>query len=338
VNRRLLLAPFAALLLALPAKGAERVSIAVLPPSGDAGLELLASAHDDLRRACDERGFAQPSVDAVRAATQDESLSSDPRKLAPRLGVDLLLVLRAGLAADGIDLEIRFVKKDGGEVCVESRHASRASALPQLRAMAGQALDGVASGSCPEMRKPAVAVASAKTGEPPPPDRTTALILSLVPTAGGTAIGFGLAFGTFEKGSVAFGFALAGLTLSVGPSLGHFYAGDTFYGLIGTGGRALHFAAGMTLVWFGRSFLHSTEYCDPNCDGGSENLMFIGGLTLSVLGTAWAIVDFVLAPYAVKDPEIEKTGKSKTEISLFPVAWPAPSGGTAYGLAVVSEF
>jgi hypothetical protein len=350
-RRVVLTAVFVLSLSVVSVRGAICESIAVIPTTGDVGPALLASATDNLRELCAGRGHGQPPAELVRGVVADEISGRDHRTILGSLGVDLLLVSKANAVPDGIDLELAFFHPDAGEVCAQSRRVSRASALPQLRAVAGRALDLLAEGSC---RPPP----EAEAAPPPVIERTSrirmkAFVLSFMPTMGLTALGLGLTSVALNSsnlsdepgtGLMISGTAIAGLGVSVGPSLGHFYSGNARYGWIGTGGRLALTGAGLTLALGGGSSLcWSTEYCEPDDDDccPDQDLAwdrFRGGLALCAFGALWALVDIVLTPILVRDPRRKHPAGRKIEAAVIPTAWRSPSGDSAFGLAVVSAF
>jgi hypothetical protein len=346
-RRVALTAVFVLSLSVVSVRGAMCESIAVVPASGEADPSLLDTMTDELRRLLAERGHEQPLAAVIRGVVADGIAGRDQRTVVGALGVDLLLVPRATIVPEGVALDLAFVGADGEARCARSRIASRASALPQLRAMARRAFDLLAEGSClaqPETAALPPKVATEKTSR----TRMKAFALSFAPTLALATLGFGVAFGMLQNDAMIAGVVIAGSALSVGPSLGHFYSGNTLYGWIGAGGRLVHAAAGTALVWYGVTHvLWSTEYCIPEgeeghddrfCDDGNADAMLFSGLVIASFGALWALVDIVLAPILVRDSRARRPDPPRAGVSVTPAAWRSPSGDSTFGLVVVSAF
>ena len=134
--------------------------------------------------------------------------------------------------------------------------------------------------------------------DPAPKDGTTATLLAI----GGTAAGFGLI--ALGGQSDTEGLALLGVgVMAVGPSAGHFYAGETGHGLVTSGIRAGGMVA--TAVGFSMSFcLFDCEARDQTERHNGELLM-LTGLGVYAATTLYDLVDAHQAVARVNKRHIE---------------------------------
>ena len=156
-------------------------------------------------------------------------------------------------------------------------------------------------------------------------DRSPAVALGL--SLGGTAVAYGALFAAAEADSEALGWVAFG-GMIVGPSLGHFYAGEVGRGLGHSGirlGAAGIFVAG-AMVAFSDCFF--TE--EDECEGSAGPAIMIGGAVLGVGSTIYSIVD---APRAAR-----RANAAKHRVLITPAPVVGPERSTGFGLQLGSTF
>ena len=156
-------------------------------------------------------------------------------------------------------------------------------------------------------------------------DRSPAVALGL--SLAGTAVAYGSLFAAAEADSEALGWVAFG-GMMVGPSLGHFNAGDVGRGLGHSGirlGAAGIFVAG-ALVAFDDCFFTEEE----ECDGSAGPLIMLGGGLLGVGSTIYSIVD---APRAARP-----SNATKQRVLITPAPVVGPDRSTGFGLQLGSSF
>lgn len=143
----------------------------------------------------------------------------------------------------------------------------------------------------------------------------------------GTALPF-VAFAAAGNGDDG-ALVLAGLGgLIIGPSLGHFYAGDTRTGLVQAGVRA----GSMGLMLAGAIVL--LDECgfegDPECNETPGAMMIIGGGVLVVGSAIYSIIDAPLAAH--------RHNQRGARLSLMPAPVTGPDRSVGLGLHLGATF
>ncbi|PIE17610.1 MAG: hypothetical protein CSA65_08265 [Proteobacteria bacterium] len=167
------------------------------------------------------------------------------------------------------------------------------------------------------------------------PDRsvTTAMGLSLGTTLGGVTTGLVLLFTSNGSG----GRILGGLTtlflgLTVGPSLGHFYAGEITRGVVMSLARGGASAA--SFLFFVLYGLSGAFEGDGNAGFGFASLGF--AITTIVL----AVIDLVDAPGAVRRRLARRRAQARglSSLSVTPLVARSHQRGDVYGLTAAMRF
>jgi hypothetical protein len=143
----------------------------------------------------------------------------------------------------------------------------------------------------------------------------------------GTAVGWGGLLVAAEVDSQALGWVAVGGIL-VGPSLGHFYAGEVGRGLGHTGirlGAGAIFVVGAAITVSDCLFTEEGE-----CDGSSGPLVMLGGAALGAGSTIYSIVD---APRAAT-----RANQMRRRLVITPAPVVGPERSTGLGLLVGSSF
>jgi hypothetical protein len=143
----------------------------------------------------------------------------------------------------------------------------------------------------------------------------------------GTAVGWGGLLMAAEVDSEALGWVAVGGIL-VGPSLGHFYAGEVGRGLGHTGirlGAGAIFVVGAAITFSDCFFTEEEE-----CDGSSGPLIMLGGAALGAGSTIYSIVD---APRAAT-----RANQKRRRFVITPAPLVGPERSTGLGLLVGSSF
>jgi hypothetical protein len=155
------------------------------------------------------------------------------------------------------------------------------------------------------------------------PDRSesTAITLSVGSTLGGIAAGITLmAASGGNGGTIATGITLAALGLGVGPSLGHFYAGEVGRGLLMSLGR---------LVSGGASFGFFVGYVLSGIGGGDGTAgMGVASIGFGLLTVTLAVIDLIDAPAAVRRRLARRRAASGlASLTVAPLVAQTPASG-----------
>jgi hypothetical protein len=181
---------------------------------------------------------------------------------------------------------------------------------------------------------PALAAAQPGLSEPRPhpgptvaddsDDRSPGLALSL--SLLGTAAGYATLIAAGETESD--GLTLLGLGgIVIGPSLGHFYAGEVGRGIthslirVGAGGVIMAGAVVMFSDCWGS---------DEECDGSAGPALMIGGLVLGGASTLYSIID---SPAAAS----RHNQARRRRFALTPTPLQGPDRSIGYGVALGAE-
>lgn len=170
---------------------------------------------------------------------------------------------------------------------------------------------------------PALVRAAESVPATSPPQRSpeTATLLAV----GGTAAGWGLLFaGAGLNSSPAVFAGMAGI--AVGPSLGHFYAGERNRGLATMGIRF----AGEALMMLGAIGALAGAFCSDDCPKND----WAGPV---LLGGAIAVAGATIYDVADAHRAVERQARARTLV-VTPAPVVAPSGAMAPGLAVAGTF
>lgn len=162
------------------------------------------------------------------------------------------------------------------------------------------------------------------------PDRSvgTAYALSLGTTLGGFMAGFALAF--VEP---ALGISLAVTSVIVGPSLGHFYAGEHLHGGVTLALRAVG-VGGTFLLGLGAIFVNfETE----NPDRGAETALAVGAVVCLVGTLGLTIYDLIDSGFAVKRRNARQRS-GLASLRVVPMVAQGPHGEARYGVHAALRF
>ncbi len=176
-----------------------------------------------------------------------------------------------------------------------------------------------ADGTSPDWGPPARPLSPPPLSEPGPYYADVAgwssVLSALLPTAAGltliaTAQRGDTSFGAddAETGMVAAGFVVMGTGLVVGPSVGHLYAGDVTWGLVGMGLRLLMLGGSAGMLAGGMLLLEDN---DEEVAGG---ILVALGVGAGSAGLGLAILDMIDAPEAARRKNRELGG----QVSLLP--------------------
>lgn len=170
-------------------------------------------------------------------------------------------------------------------------------------------------------KSPATAAAPLSMGK--------AMAWSFGSTFGTVGLGIGLSalgFLSSETRGLGFtGLGLIGLGVSLGPSIGYFYAGETTRGLVDFGIRTALYTAGGLMTWFGfQSVINDDE---------GAGVLVAGIATLSVAGI-YAIYSCIDAGFAAK----RTNAKRKAALAFSPTLSRGATGEAQYGLALAGRF
>jgi hypothetical protein len=179
----------------------------------------------------------------------------------------------------------------------------------------------------------------------------TAAMASLLSTIIPVTLGVGMAAGCsthsrfLHTDHPAFGCFVAGITLIgtgtiVGPSIGHYYAGETRRGINKMLLRLLLVGGGGLLGGIGLNMIGGSVYVDilgspsegKSMQGGGIALLTLGAMALAA-GTVLVIRDLVDAPRAAR----RTNERRKAALTLAPTIAPS-SRGTAYAVALGGSF
>jgi hypothetical protein len=176
---------------------------------------------------------------------------------------------------------------------------------------------------------PSVARAQPGMWAPPPPPAEVADERSPVAAGGLALLGTAAGWGAFlaSAGSGDGDLALLGLGgVFIGPSLGHFYAGEWGGGFAHMGVRA---AAGGVVV-LGAVVLFTNCYGESDdCDEGVGTAMMLGGAALGVGSTIYSIVDA---------PRAARRVNERRRLALTPAPMLGPDRSLGYGLQLGASF
>lgn len=332
------------LILGLAMLTASRVAsatVVVAEPTGDAGPAFLAEVKASLETVAAE---APPETNA-------ELRSSASNNEA------------------GWDLVVALVPNDGRETIRETRIVSKASALPQARAMGRAAIRALVAtppapiASKPKIEETAIAEAVAESLSELSPslkteteacavdttpqryNRKAALLISALPTsllvAGGSVL-FGVGWVRGEEFLITGG-VVVGTALIFGPMPGWFYVGRWRHtllmstlriGLVGTGVFSF-------IMWLNQGESNS-DVCNIGDDETTSQDCSHNPFGMIYAASAFAatvfidIIDIALLGRAA-DRANEQYRKS-LEVRIAPVAWANRSGRTAFGLAFNGTF
>ena len=155
---------------------------------------------------------------------------------------------------------------------------------------------------------------------------------------GGSLVTTGLGLGAIIAGlsdgddgeSASSALALAGLTVVViGPSFGHFYAGEYGRGLALTGVRA----GALTMMAFGTGICFFESIFEPDCDSSTTgSLLITGGLVLGVGSIVYSIYD---APRATHRHNARARAR---QLLITPAPMVGPDHSTGIGLQLDGQF
>lgn len=130
--------------------------------------------------------------------------------------------------------------------------------------------------------------------------------------------------------SAAAGFLLLDLTLSIGPSCGHFYAGETKHALLTTALRFVSYGLGELLII--NAVINNVEYPRDPAAASSQRMM---------LGMGLVAIDLGLTIYDIIDagPAATRSNQRRGLVSLHVVPLLAPKGaGSTAGLTLAGRF
>lgn len=143
----------------------------------------------------------------------------------------------------------------------------------------------------------------------------------------GTAVGWGGLLIAAEVDSPALGWVAVGGIL-VGPSLGHFYAGEVRRGL---GHTAIRVGAGAIFVVGAVTTVSDCLFTEENeCEGSPGPLIMLGGAVLGAGSTIYSLVD---APRAAT-----RANQKRRNLLITPAPVVGPDRSTGLGLLVGSSF
>jgi hypothetical protein len=191
----------------------------------------------------------------------------------------------------------------------------------------------------------APALAAAEPAATPDADKSpqTAFRLSLGATLAGAGLfagGFGLVACNFNNncsdtlGGLGGGMLLSGsLALSAGPSLGHFYAGDTARGLLFTGLRA-GVLAGTTVLELAHGFSCIDDQGESDrCGKFAPPVVYAGSALFVGLGVLGAL-DAIRAP----ERAAKRKARRAARLSFAPAPLLGPGGDISLGLTASGSF
>jgi hypothetical protein len=314
-------AVFAALAAPLP----SRAAITVEPPTGNADPALLADLHTWMRLIAEEQGG-----DA---------------------GIDAVLRIDAVASGEDVTLTLELAPGDGSAPIRDSRTASRVSAAAQGRAMARAAIRTVA-GSRAATAAPAVGNEELPAPPAGPYDEKKLVTASLLVTVSGALAGAGLTIGAYFslEGMLGLGITggvVGGLSLALGPAIGHLWVRNNVQGALGLVGRLALAGSSTALLmastmvgFFGTwgSGCEESGDCDQEvAEDDRTKRIYIGvGVGLEVAAVAWAIIDLAALPRAVRRANAAAgpdSGKEKISgVSFAPLIAPGPNGTAVTGL------
>jgi len=285
---------------------------------------------------------AEPTGDADPAllAELKTSLEAVVSEMAPDFDAEMRSSAANGDA--GLELVVELVPGEGKEPIRETRIVSRASAMPQARAMGRGAIRTLVAETAP-----GVAIAQQKSVAPPLPplhemySRHKALVMTIVPTvllplvgAGILSLGF-LAVDSNEAvfwACVVSGSTIAAGGLIFGPTFGYFWVGRWRHALAMSGLRLALLGTGVTSLFF--TIVGSMCDYDENCGANPMwALLSATSLTASLLT---GIIDASFVGHAA-DRANERYRRS-LQVTVAPVAWTNGSGERTFGLALNGSF
>jgi hypothetical protein len=179
----------------------------------------------------------------------------------------------------------------------------------------------------PLFAQPAQTVTST-SAMPGDKDPATALSLSVLGTAAGT--GMLIASAQTDSGALSGALGLLGLATSlVGPSMGHFYAGETGRGVAQIGVRA-----GGTGLIVGGAFwllLECFPFLGAECEGGGgPAILMASGLVVTTGSALYSIYD---APRAAR-----RQNARARRLVLTPAPLVGPDHSSGFGLHLGGQF
>lgn len=161
------------------------------------------------------------------------------------------------------------------------------------------------------------------------PTLGTAMLLSFGATFGTVGLGIGsiaLGFSDLEVRPLGpLGLALVGLGVSLGPSVGYFYAGAWKRGLVDFGIRSVLYVAG------GLMTLNGFESVISDNEGAG---WLIAGIATLVVTGVYGIYSCIDAGFAAKRAKAERSAS----LAFSPTLSRAATGEPQYGLAIVGAF
>ena len=166
-------------------------------------------------------------------------------------------------------------------------------------------------------------------------------LLSLIPTLSGALLpplywGIVLSGGALvPDATLVISVIILSTGVTLGPSLGHFYAKRTRYGLVATGSRLLGYGAAFGLFMLGAVYVMPDSEDDGTHSGPGAALSFTGAGILTAGMLTWGIYDIVTVKRAVRK---ENERRRKISAVILPCLVLSAKRQPVPSLAIVGRF